>query len=480
MTTSVSSAHDWVLAPELRINTATGVPVHLPLAGPGVRSFAFLMDWVMRASLAASWYLLAAWGINGSVSLSIPDDAETLWYLVVAVPASAIYFLYHIVLEVATHGRTPGKRLAGIRVVAMSGGTASVGALLLRNVFRLVDAMPVGYVVGLGFVLGTRRHVRIGDLAAATVLVYEGEQPVVSTDPVETLDAALQPLADYRALAHDVAIARRDQAAATRATLESRYGQLHALIDSSRIRWDYALWSLFRDQIPAALVAMRAHIVWVTLWFLLCVLASGWLVSSHPNLIALFASPDMIATVERGELWTDSLLNVTPPSVLSIDLLTNNIVVALFAFVSGFLFGLGTLYIIGTNGLLIGALFAFTAHHGLDDRLFQFIVAHGPVELSCICLAGAAGSYAGESLFRSGPGQRARAFAAASKDGGRVLVAVSLLLVGCGFIEGFVSPNADIPLLPRIIIGCGYFLFMVALLRGDLAGRSRDRRPLPV
>ena len=209
-------------------------------------------------------------------------------------------------------------------------------------------------------------------------------------------------------------------------------------------------------------------------------LASGWLVSSYPNLIALFASPDMIATVERGELWTDSLLNVTPPSVLSIDLLTNNIVVALFAFVSGFLFGLGTLYIIGTNGLLIGALFAFTAHHGLDDRLFQFIVAHGPVELSCICLAGAAGSYAGESLFRSGPGQRARAFAAASKDGGRVLVAVSLLLVGCGFIEGFVSPNADIPLLPRIIIGCGYFLFMVALLRGYLAGRSRDRRPLPI
>ncbi|MCA8887002.1 MAG: stage II sporulation protein M, partial [Hyphomonadaceae bacterium] len=273
---------------------------------------------------------------------------------------------------------------------------------------------------------------------------------------------------------------RRTQSTAARAPLEARYGRLHATVNVSAIRWRYATWSLFRDQIPAALLAMRAHLVWVTLWFILCVLAGGWLVSSYPNLIALFASPDMIATVERGDLWTDSLLNVTPSSILSVDLLTNNIVVALFAFVSGFLFGLGTLYLIGTNGLLIGALFAFTADHGLSDRLFQFIIAHGPVELSCICLAGAAGSYAGESLFRSPPGERSAAFAAASKEGGKVLLAVSLLLLGCGYIEGYISPNLDIPLLPRMVIGIGYFLFMLALLRGYLAGRSRDRRPLNV
>ena len=439
----------------------------------------------MRASLAVTWYLLAALSINGRVSFGIPEDAESLWYMVVALPASAIYFLYHIVLEVLMRGRTPGKRMAGVRVVAITGGAASVGALLLRNIFRLVDAMPFAYVVGLAFVLTTRRNVRIGDLAAGTVLVYDRSEPAEMRQRTEqrsaaTLAAALAPLAEYRAVAHEVAVARRTQSTAARAPLEARYGRLHATVNVSAIRWRYATWSLFRDQIPAALLAMRAHLVWVTLWFILCVLAGGWLVSSYPNLIALFASPDMIATVERGDLWTDSLLNVTPSSILSVDLLTNNIVVALFAFVSGFLFGLGTLYLIGTNGLLIGALFAFTADHGLSDRLFQFIIAHGPVELSCICLAGAAGSYAGESLFRSPPGERSAAFAAASKEGGKVLLAVSLLLLGCGYIEGYISPNLDIPLLPRMVIGIGYFLFMLALLRGYLAGRSRDRRPLNV
>jgi uncharacterized membrane protein SpoIIM required for sporulation len=242
----------------------------------------------------------------------------------------------------------------------------------------------------------------------------------------------------------------------------------------------HTLHSLFRDQIPAAMHAMRSHLVWVTLWFVLSAAAGGWLVNKYPDLIGLFASPEMIATVERGELWTDGLLNVTPSSVLSIEILTNNIVVALFAFVAGFLFGLGTLYIVGLNGLMLGGVFAFTAQYGLDVRLFEFVVAHGCVELSCICIAGAAGAYAGEALARPKGSSRSAAFAAACADGGRVLLAVTILLLICGFIEGYISPDPDAPLWARITIGVGYFLFMIAFLRGDTFGRSRDAQPVPV
>ena len=121
---------------------------------------------------------------------------------------------------------------------------------------------------------------------------------------------------------------------------------------------------------------------------------------TYPELINLFASPDLIATVERGELWTEGLLNVVPSSVLSLQILTNNIVVSLFAYCAGFLFGLGTFYIVGLNGLMLGAIFAFTRQHGLDDELFRFIVAHGCVELSVMVLSGAAGAAVGEALIR--------------------------------------------------------------------------------
>jgi uncharacterized membrane protein SpoIIM required for sporulation len=159
--------------------------------------------------------------------------------------------------------------------------------------------------------------------------------------------------------------------------------------------------------------------------------------------------------------------------VLSVDILTNNVVVSFFAFCLGLFFGIGTLYIIGLNGLSLGALFAFTGQHGLAGGLFDFVVAHGCVELSCICIAGAAGAYIGEALVRPGERTRAEAFRAAATQGIRVMVAVTLLLVVCGFIEGYVSPDPDVPRWARVTIGVGYWLFMISFLRGYVFGRSR-------
>jgi hypothetical protein len=92
--------------------------------------------------------------------------------LVVA-PAAGLYFLYHAALEIAMRGRTPGKRIVGVRLIARDGSTPTVGALVTRNVFRLIDSFPVFYGVGIAATMLTRDRVRIGDLAAGTLLVYE-------------------------------------------------------------------------------------------------------------------------------------------------------------------------------------------------------------------------------------------------------------------------------------------------------------------
>jgi hypothetical protein len=102
-----------------------------------------------------------------------------------------MYFLYHFVLEIAMHGRTPGKRMAGVHIVTREGGSPGVGALLTRNVFRLVDGLPVLYGVGLITTLATRDHVRVGDMAAGTLLVYE-RPDVLLPEPV-AINASTQP-----------------------------------------------------------------------------------------------------------------------------------------------------------------------------------------------------------------------------------------------------------------------------------------------
>ena len=193
---------------------------------------------------------------------------------------------------------------------------------------------------------------------------------------------------------------------------------------------------------------------------------------SYPELITLLASEEMINGVERGRLWTDGLLNVAPSSLLSIGILSNNIAVSIMAFCVGVFFGLGTFYIIAMNGLMLGGIFAFTHQHALADDLFRFVIAHGVVELSVIVLAGAAGVMLGESLIRPTYPTRRESFQHAAAKSSRVLVLCALLLVGCGFIEGYLSPDPGFPLVSRIIVGIGYGAVMLAALTGRLFGRK--------
>ena len=164
----------------LVVQAADAVEVALPVAGIGSRSYAFLIDWHIRALLALAWLVLIA------VLLGLLSPAQEFFqpllnagkltvYLAL-LPAAAIYLLYHPLLEIAMHGRTPGKRMAGIRIVTERALTPDAGALIIRNVFRLVDSLPAFYVVGVMVAMFTARQVRIGDIAAGTLLVYDSGQ----------------------------------------------------------------------------------------------------------------------------------------------------------------------------------------------------------------------------------------------------------------------------------------------------------------
>lgn len=160
-------------APDLVVDSVTGIDVSLAVAGPGARSYAFLIDWHIRLILAFAWYAFGALLFNGHMSLAAPATPSGRWFALVVLPAVAMYFLYHYVLELAMRGRTPGKRAAGVHIVTRQGGAPGAGALLTRNVFRLIDSLPLCYGVGLVAVALTREHLRIGDMAAGTLLVYE-------------------------------------------------------------------------------------------------------------------------------------------------------------------------------------------------------------------------------------------------------------------------------------------------------------------
>lgn len=232
-----------------------------------------------------------------------------------------------------------------------------------------------------------------------------------------------------------------------------------------------------RDGLPARVAAIRTAIIAVTALFLAAGVAGWLLVSRFPELGALFASHDMIQGLEQGKLWTDGLLNATPSALLATGITTNNIVVALTAYVLGALYGLGTLYIIGMNGLMLGGVFALTAHHDLAGRLGSFVISHGAVELSVICVAGACGAALGEALLRPGELPRAAAFRRAAATTTPIMVACVLFLVGAGVIEGYISPDPSHPLPVRVAVGLGYWIIFLAVMSGLPWRRSRRGQP---
>jgi len=153
---------------QLVVNNPTGVALALPIAGPGGRSYAFVIDWHIRVLLVLAWYLL------GLLLTQANFEANTL---LLNIPAFLIYVLYHPIIEVVMAGSSPGKRMAGVRIVTDQGLPPGAGQLVVRNLFRMIDSLPLLYVIGLTACVVTKQSVRLGDLAAGTLLVYDKSEP---------------------------------------------------------------------------------------------------------------------------------------------------------------------------------------------------------------------------------------------------------------------------------------------------------------
>ena len=168
---------------QISVHSVTGVDLTLNIAGPGNRSYAFVIDWHIRLLLSGAWLILASFALKLSLSARSQDALLSL------LPAAILYFLYHPILEVSMRGRTPGKRIAGIRIVTRNGGVPGTAALLIRNVFRLIDSLPTLYVIGLVSCFVTANRIRIGDMAAGTLLVLDDAAAAKSLTRLELLTA---------------------------------------------------------------------------------------------------------------------------------------------------------------------------------------------------------------------------------------------------------------------------------------------------
>lgn len=160
-----------VAVPSLDVATPERVSVELPVAGIGFRALAYAIDLGVLFGTGIVLYFL--------YSLTNTDTVELLrsWSSLERAFALLLFFLvlwgYWTGLEVAWRGQTLGKRVMRIRVVRFDGSPVGPFESAVRNLLRLVDFLPTCYPVGLITMLVDRRHRRLGDIVAGTILVRE-------------------------------------------------------------------------------------------------------------------------------------------------------------------------------------------------------------------------------------------------------------------------------------------------------------------
>jgi uncharacterized membrane protein SpoIIM required for sporulation len=103
--------------------------------------------------------------------------------------------------------------------------------------------------------------------------------------------------------------------------------------------------------------------------------------------------------------------------------------------------GVGTLYLMVFNGLMLGAIAGLCHTHGLDIPFWSFALPHGVIELSAIFIAGGAGFLLATALLAPGDLPRKQALMKRARQAGRLILGCVPLLVAAGIVEGFFSPS---------------------------------------
>lgn len=250
--------------------------------------------------------------------------------------------------------------------------------------------------------------------------------------------------ARYREAAADLARGRTYGVdPGTLASLERAVAAGHNALYRSR-RWTRRAPVRTIRSIVRACVRRRGYVAVAFLLFLLPGVAGYGAVRGAPTVARTILPPEMVARAEAGaQRSAEGRRYVEVPSMymplMATALIGNNVQVAIAAFALGITAGLGTVVVLAFNGWHIGAILGLFANYGLAGYLLAFIVAHGPLELTAIFLAGGAGLMLGRAILAPGDLPRREALVIAGRDAVRLMGAAAALLVVAGVIEGFVS-----------------------------------------
>jgi uncharacterized membrane protein SpoIIM required for sporulation len=268
----------------------------------------------------------------------------------------------------------------------------------------------------------------------------------------------------YRQVASDLSVLRQDSTArAYTEHVNDLLARAHHIIYSNRRTTFFNLLRYMRDGYPAVFQRNLRYVLLALIVSLGGVALGTVLTLARPQFMRQMLGPEMVATIEQHQMWTKSVVTVAPAA--SSLIMTHNLSVCFVAFGGGVIFGIGPLYAMLLNGLLLGVIGVACAQHGMSLDLWSFVAPHGSLELPSILIAGAAGFRLGHGVLFPGLYRWRDSVATAGVEAARLVAGIIPLLVIAGTLEGFFSPSAAPVWLKFAVGGMLFSLLLLWLFR---------------
>jgi uncharacterized membrane protein SpoIIM required for sporulation/uncharacterized RDD family membrane protein YckC len=284
----------------------------------------------------------------------------------------------------------------------------------------------------------------------------------------------------YREVAADLARARTYGGSPELLfTLERAVGAGHNLLyRAPRSRW-IGLRRWVMGGFPALVRLRWRPIALASVLLYLPALLTFAAVRRDPGLGRSLMGPEMMERAEQAESRQAqgkgyvSADDFGGAPIMSSTIMVNNIQVTFGAYAGGILAGAGTVLMLVFNGILIGAVTGVFANYEASLHLWSFLLVHGVIELTAICIAGGAGLWLGSAFVVPGRLTRREALVRRGRESVSLIGGVAVMLVIAGIVEGFISP-AEIPAGVKLAIAALLAVGLVVYLA--LAGRDEQAR----
>jgi uncharacterized membrane protein SpoIIM required for sporulation len=198
---------------------------------------------------------------------------------------------------------------------------------------------------------------------------------------------------------------------------------------------------------------------------------------AHPEFVHYLLEPEQLASFHEMYDPGNTRLGMRPAdtSLLMFGFyIWNNVRIGFQTFAGGLAAGVGSLWFLASNGVIIGAVAGYLTQVGFGRTFWSFVAAHSAPELLAIVLSGAAGLRLGMAIIAPGNASRRAALVAAAKPAVRLMYGAALMFFLAAFVEAFWSPNTGVPFEVKVAVGLALWAAFLAYFA--FAGRASAAR----